>query len=58
MAGGVAEIGAEAGFLPRHLASGGAAVGVWAGGEGEISHDDADAGEICRVPGCFLLLDV
>jgi hypothetical protein len=54
----VAEIGAEAGFLPRHLASGGAAVCVWAGGEGEISHDDADAGEIRWLPGGFLLFDV
>ncbi len=58
MTGWVAEIGAEAGFLPRHLTSGGAAVCVWAGGEGEIPHDDADAGGIRWVPGGFLLLDV
>ena len=58
MTGWVAEIGAEAGFLPRHLTSGGAAVCVWAGGEGDISHDDADAGEIRWVPVGFLLFDV
>ena len=58
MAGWVAEIGAEAGFLPRYLASGGAAVGVWAGGEGEIPHDDAHAGEIRWLSSGFLLLDV
>ena len=58
MAGWVAKIGAEAGFLPRYLACGGAAVGVWVGGEGEIPHDDADEREIRRLPGGFLLLDV
>ena len=58
MGGWVAEIGAEAGFLPRYLASGGAAVCDWAGGEVEIPHDDADAGEIFRLSCGFLLLDV
>ena len=56
--GELAEFCGEAEFLPYRFTCGGAAVCVWAGGEGEISHADADAGEIYRLPGGVLLSDV
>jgi hypothetical protein len=58
MVSGVADFLRKAEFLPCGLSCGGAAVCVWVGGEGEISHADADAGEIYRLSGRCLLFDV
>ena len=54
----MAEIRGETGFLSCIVASGGAALCIWRGREGEIPDVNADAGEIHRLPGGFLLSDV
>ena len=58
MVGELAEFCRKADFLPYRFTCGGATVCVRAGGKGEISHADADAGEIYQLPGGVLLPDV
>ena len=57
MARGVAEVGEQAGVLSLHQPCGGPALCARDGGEGEIPCLDADAGEVHRLSGGFLLPD-